>query len=239
MLLFFNNTNYVVKRSLQGRNIWKSWNSHINFTINAQIMATTRSKTSSFVCSQILNKTVPCLCSIKCRCDAIGRVCLLGDGKGDISSQECVSVCGLRLIGGLAVRRRVGGNATRFAGPPLVSILTERARRERERELSRTRRAKIGIYQFYSTFSLVFVLFYFFSFAPKMFSALPRSLLLALLCALVAWAADNNGKETSIPPPKLHWEKFGRCKQSAEVIRSYLLGQTSSFVIWWPKIAAW
>lgn len=138
MLLFFNNTNYVVKRSLQWRNIWKSWNIHINFTINAQIMATTRSKTSSFVCSQILNKTVPCLWFIKCRWDAIGRVCLLCDGKGDISSQECVSVCRLRLIGGLAVRRRVGGNATRFAGPPLVSILTERARRERERAETHT-----------------------------------------------------------------------------------------------------
>lgn len=40
---------------------------------------------------------------------------------------------------------------------------------ERERELRRTRRAKIGIYQFNSTFSLVFVLLFFFLLRQKCF----------------------------------------------------------------------
>lgn len=183
MLLFFNNTNYVVKRSLQWRNIWKSWNIHINFTINAQIMATTRSKTSSFVCSQILNKTVPCLCFIKCRCDAIGRVCLLCDGKGDISSQECVSVCGLRLIGGLAVSRRVGGNATRFAGPPLVSILTERARRERERAETHTESEDRHLPILFHVLSGVCIFFFLFFCAKNVFGAASEFVPGAAVCA--------------------------------------------------------
>lgn len=80
-----------------------------------------------------------------------------------------------------------------------------------ERELRRTRRAKICIYQFYSTFSLVFVWLFFLR--QKCFR---RCLGVCSWRCCVRWLPGLLQTKTVRRlqfPPNFTEEKFGRCKQ--------------------------